>query len=231
MIQRRNVDDKAKEAVGYAAAKFVQPGMLVGLGTGTTAIQFIRALGRRCREGLSIKALATSLQSHLLAHSLGIPMLDPQETAHLDLTVDGADAIDGKKRMIKGGGGALFREKVVAYMSDEMIVIIEAKKQVEQLMHVRLPVEILPFCFRATLRHLEEMGFSGQLRSLGEQHWYLTENQNYILDVDLSESGGEPEEIEQRISAVPGVVETGFFLNIATKVVVGFPNGDTVILD
>lgn len=219
----------AKQAAAIAAAELVLPGMRIGLGTGSTANLFIEALSARCKEGLSIQAIASSKGALQLAQKCGIPLMDADEVATLDLTVDGADEIDPQKRMIKGGGGALLREKIVASMSQEMIVIVDSTKQVAALGAFPLPVEVVPFAFRATLAHLAERGFQGTMRNQSNGSLYVTDNGNYIYDVRLPYPCQNPEEEHRRIRAIPGVVETGFFLGLAGRIVVGYPDGSIEI--
>ncbi len=217
--------DRAKMAAGYAAAEFVQSGMIVGIGTGTTAAYFIKRLGERCRQGLQISAIATSHVSSQLAVLQGIPMADLEEVTFVDLTVDGADEIDPQKQMIKGGGGALLREKIVASMSREMVVVVDASKQVELLGKALLPVEIVPFAHQATIYKLEQLGYVGTLRRSKEGQIFVTDNHNYIVDLRLAELCEDPEEEDKHIQRIPGVVDTGFFINLAGRVVVGHLSG------
>ena len=219
----------AKKAAGQAAAEFVEDGMLVGLGTGSTAECFIESLIARCQKGLKIQAVATSNQSSEQAREGGIPILDIIDVSSVNLTVDGADEIDPQKRMIKGGGGALLREKIIAAMSDEMVVVVDEKKLVDKLGAFPLPVEILTFGHKATLRHLGELGYHGHLRKGEEKKFFLTENGNYIYDVVFESPCDDPENIDQRIRNVPGVVETGFFFQLAGRIIVGYPDGHTEI--
>lgn len=215
----------AKKAAAQAAVRLIQPGMRIGLGSGTTAHHFITALGIRCREEkLKIEAIASSEASYTLAKQFQIPLLDVQTVTHLNLTVDGADEVDRQKRLIKGGGGALLREKIVAHMSDEMVVIIDSTKRVEALGAFPLPVEITPFGSGATLAHLQKMGYQGTLR-IKEGKTYLTDNDNYIWDLRLPFPCHKPEEHQQKIRSIPGVVETGLFLNLAGRILTGFPDG------
>lgn len=226
------VDDEgmriAKEAAGAAAAQLIQPGMIIGIGTGSTASYFITHLGRRCREeGLQISGVATSQDSYNQAAAVGIPLIDPEQITFLDMDVDGADEVDGHKRMIKGGGGALLREKIVARMSREMIVIVDTSKLVKQLGRGTLPVEITPFAYRSILDQLAQMGFEGRMRRLVNGKLFLTENYNYIYDVIFLHPCQDPEEDNFRIRSIPGVVETGFFIDMAGRVIVGYADGHT----
>lgn len=220
---------KAKEAAGRAAADLVQQGMVIGLGTGSTAAYFIRRLVERCREGLKIQAVPTSVKSMLQAAEGGIPLLEINTLTSLDLDIDGADEIDAKKRMIKGGGGALVREKIVAAMSREMIVVIDQSKLVENIGKFPLPVEIIPFGYRATINHLERLGYQGEIRKTSDGSLYTTDNNNFIYDIHFNGFLIHPEKEDAAIRAIPGVVDTGFFLHLAGRVVIGYENGTVEI--
>lgn len=218
----------SKNSAGKAAAELIEDGMLLGLGTGSTASFFIEHLIERCRHGLKIQAIATSQKSWEQAKAGGIPLLDANAVTSLDLTVDGADEIDPQKRMIKGGGGALLREKILANMSREMIVIIDASKQVPHLGKHPLPVEITPFAHQATIAQIKQLGYRGEWRKNKKDQLFVTDNHNYIFDIFL-DSPCYPEEIDREISSIPGVITTGFFFNLAGRVIVGFPDGHVEI--
>jgi ribose 5-phosphate isomerase A len=214
---------RAKHDVGQAAAQMVQPGMLVGLGTGSTAAPFIEALAQRVREGLKIEAVATSRNSDELARTLGIPMRNVEEITQIDLTIDGADCIDPKKQMIKGGGGALLREKLLALSSKELVVVIDADKWKERLGGVPLPIEIVYFAYRTTLQRLEKIGLQPKLRMAGDRP-YVTDNGNFIADCPTT-TLDDPPTLHSQIKSVVGVVETGLFFNVAGRVLVGLGDG------
>lgn len=212
----------AKRAAAITASTFVQDGMTVGLGTGSTAFFLIQELGRRCREeGLKISCAASSLQTKALAFQENIPLLDDTSLASLDLTIDGADQIDRQKRLIKGGGGALLREKILASMSREMVVIADESKVVEGFEESLLPVEVVPFGWQATEARLDELGFSGRLRG-GSKSPFVTDNNHYILDIQLPGTTFSPEAAHALLKGATGVVETGFFLGLAGRVVIGY---------
>lgn len=222
--------NQAKEAASIKALEFVQDGMLLGLGTGSTAAFFIEHLIEKCKEGLKLQAVATSIASEEMAKAGGIPLLDINTIDALDLTVDGADEIDSQKRLIKGAGGALVREKIIASMSKEMVVIADETKLVEQLGLCPLPIEIIPFGAKATQRHIQEFGLTGSLRKDGEIP-YLTDNQNWIYDVHFSSPPEDPERLQQTLLSIPGVVDTGFFFHLANRCVIGKQDGTTTILN
>lgn len=217
--------ENAKRTAGYAAADYVQDGMLVGLGTGSTAFYFIDRLIQRCKEGLQMRGVATSQKSLEQALAGNIPMADISNITSIDLTVDGADEIDPHKRMIKGGGGALLREKILATMSRNVVIIIDETKQVQQLGKFPLPVEIIPFGYNSTIARLKQMGYPGVLRKDKSGNIYITDNGNYIVDIHFTNPLDYPENDNLRIRFTPGVVETGFFFNLVGTVITGFKDG------
>lgn len=220
----------AKRAAAKAAADLIQDGMKVGLGTGSTAIFLVEYLSKKCQNGLNILAVATSSQTATLAKEEGIPLLDPDTFIDLDLTIDGADEVDQKKRLIKGRGGALVREKIAASASREMIVIVDDSKLVENLGKGPLPVEVIPFGYQATLRKIQLLGHSASLRMSSSSLPFITENGNYIVHIQFEKPLNEPEKEAQKLIEIPGVVETGFFLNLAGRVLVGHSDGHVDIL-
>lgn len=222
--------DSIKKLVGERAATFVENGMVVGLGTGSTAFYFIQALIQRCKQGLSIKAVSSSIRSLELAKAGGIPLIDINSISSIDITVDGADEIDNEKRMIKGGGGALVREKIVASMSKELVVIIDESKLVEKLGKCKLPVEILPFGATATTNKLNRLGYEGSLRYDSiKNNVYTTDNGNWIFDIHFPSLPRNIEEDHEKIIHLPGVIDTGFFNHLAGRVIVGFNDGQVVV--
>ena len=214
------MQDEIKKALGEKAASLVEEGMLIGLGSGTTAIHFIDSLIKRCQSGLKIRAVSSSIKSQEQARAGGIEVLDMNKVTSIDLTIDGADEIDPQNRMIKGGGGAHVREKIVASTSKQMIVIVDESKLVEKLGAFGLPVEILPFGIKATLHKLENLGYKGKVRE-----GFTTDNGNILWDIHTPQFFDKPEIDHDRILKTPGVVDTGFFLNVPVKVLVGYANG------
>lgn len=219
----------AKRAAGKKAADLIESGMSIGLGTGSTTAAFIEALIEKCQRGLKIRAVASSERSHNQAIRGGISMLDVDEVTMLDLTVDGADEIDSHKRMIKGGGGALLREKIIASISQEMVVIVDESKCVSLLGKFPLPVEIAPFAYRATIHALNGKGYKGKLR-LADKTPYRTDSGHFIFDVAFDALIDNPEYHEAVIRGIPGVMTTGFFFNLAGRIVVGGYDGSVKIL-
>ncbi|MBS0647701.1 MAG: ribose-5-phosphate isomerase RpiA [Verrucomicrobia bacterium] len=221
--------EACKKAAAEKAASFIQDGMVVGIGTGSTTFYFIQKLIERCKSGLKIRAIASSERSRNQALEGKIPIIDINSLKSLDIYIDGADEIDPQKRMIKGGGGALVREKIAASMSGEMIVIVDESKLVQKLGHRPLPVEIIPFGSTATIHKLQLLGFKGTLRCNPNNSPYITDNHNFIYDVQLNLDKTDPEMDHEQITSVPGVVDTGFFFNLAGRVVIGFQDGSVFV--
>ena len=223
--------DKAKFVAAKRAADHVQSGMRVGLGTGSTAAWLVRCLGERVREeGLRFRGVPTSTRTAELAREVGIEVISLDEAGWLDLTIDGADEFDSELNLIKGGGGALLQEKIVATASDEMIVIADAAKHVETLGAFPLPVEVIPFGWTASQALLEEalvtmdvLGRKTTLRMNGERP-YITDEGNYILDLHLSRIGNA-RQLAMLVNQIPGVVENGLFIDICDRVIIGYGDG------
>ncbi|MBT7461875.1 MAG: ribose 5-phosphate isomerase A [Waddliaceae bacterium] len=218
-----------KELLGTESAALIEDGMVVGLGTGTTATAFIESLSERCRGGLRITAVATSEATADLARSLGITLVSIEDVDNIDIVVDGADEVDDNKRIIKGGGGALLREKIVATMSKRVVIIVEEDKRVENLGAFGLPVEIVPFGYKATIEKLVSLGYSAELRNDNGEA-FVTDGGNYIVDITLDEPLRSPEDDNIKIISVVGVIETGFFFGIADAILVGYHDGHTEII-
>jgi ribose 5-phosphate isomerase A len=221
--------DDLKRAAADAALGLVRPGMRLGLGTGTTAGRFIEALAKKHHAGMTVVCVPTSETTRRLAESLGLPLTTLDESPALDLTIDGADEIDPKLRLIKGGGGALLREKIVATSSERMIVIADHAKRVDVLGNFPLPVEIVPFGARATLAKIEaaaaRAGCTGAigLRKRNEK-LFLTDNGNVVADCAFARIA-DPESLAVALSAIPGVVEHGLFIGIAALAIIAAPSG------
>ena len=218
--------DTWKRLAGEAAANLIEDGMLLGLGSGSTATQMIIALGSRIQQGLRIAgAVPTSPATEELARNLGIPLTDLDTHPVLDLDIDGADEIDGQLRLIKGGGGALLREKIVASVAQRFVVIVDATKQVAQLGQTApLPVETVPLAVTPVSRRLEALGAAVRLRRSGN-NVFFTENCNAILDCFFTGGIADAVALEARIRRIVGVVETGLFLNMAKQAIIGGPDG------
>ena len=229
-MQDNDQQDEWKRLAGEAAVTFIEDGMVIGLGSGTTATQMIYALGRRIQEGLRIiGAVATSHASEDLARKLGIPLTDLDIHPVLDLDIDGADEIDQQLQLIKGGGGALLREKIVASSARRFIVIGDVTKRVAPLgQNTPLPVEVVPFAATPVIKHLEALGATAQWRRSGD-NVFFTENCNIILDCFFANGINDPAELDARIHNIVGVVETGLFLDMAERAIIGGPEGITVL--
>lgn len=215
------MQDEAKRRAAEHAIELVNDGQVVGLGTGSTAKFAIEGIGRRVREGLSIKAVPTSLATERMARDVGIPLVDLNEVLFVDITLDGADEVDDYFNMIKGGGGALTREKLVAFASKRRVILIDESKLVSKLGQSRsLPVEVLPFAWALSARRVSELGCVASLRERDGQP-FVTDNGNYILDCEFG-AIGDPPALESRIKLLPGVIESGLFIGIADTLVIGF---------
>ena len=216
-----------KEVVGKEAVKYVEDGMIVGLGTGSTVFYFVHALADRVKEGLNIQMVSTSIQTVELAKSLGLNIKELEEIDHIDLAVDGVDEIDKNFNAIKGGGAALFREKIVADIAKEVIWIYDESKDVEKLGKFNLPVEILPFGYSHTVRKLTEAGLNPVIRKK-DGEILITDNHNYIADLHLG-YGFDIEVVKEKLANIVGVVEHGLFLNMCKLCIKGTPGGAVII--
>ena len=219
-----------KRAAAGQAILLVEDGMRIGLGTGSTAAHFVRLLGERVREGLRVVAVPTSEATRALAEREGIPLTSLDETPRLDLTVDGADEVDPRLNLIKGGGGALLREKIVAHASACMVVIADATKAVDALGRFPLPLEVVRFGLGATRCALAEAircaGCEGALtlRSGGDGHAFVTDEGHLILDAALGRIS-DPVRLAAALAAVPGLVEHGLFIGLAHEAILAGPDG------
>ncbi len=237
MPQDMSPIDKAKFVAAKKAADYVQTGMKVGLGTGSTAAWLVQCLGERVREeGLRIQGVPTSTRTAQLAREVGIEVISLDEAKWLDLTIDGADEYDGDLNLIKGGGGALLQEKIVATASDQMIVIADISKKVETLGAFPLPVEVIPFGWQTTKTLIEEtligldvLGHSTNLRMNGDAP-FVTDEGNYILDLNLYRIGN-PKVVGLVLNQIPGVVENGLFIDICDTVIIGYGDGRVEVSD
>lgn len=229
--------DNAKFACAERAAQMVENGMRVGLGTGSTAAFLVRCLGERIRdEGLRIQGVPTSTRTADLAKEVGIEVITLDEAGWLDLTIDGADEFDGEMTLIKGGGGALLQEKIVATASDRMVVIADDGKKVGTLGAFPLPVEVIPFGWQTTQRLvgklLASMDVAGRdvsLRMAGDAP-YVTDEGNHIIDLHLKRIGN-PRQLAIALNQTPGVVENGLFIDICDCVVLGHEDGNVEVLE
>lgn len=219
--------------LAVAAADLVHPGMLVGLGTGSTADAVIRELGRRVAEGLVLTGVPTSCRTEALARELDIPLVTLDSVDRLDLGIDGADEIDPTLDAIKGKGGALLREKLVALACADYVLVATTEKRVERLgQRTALPVEVVPFGWAQTARRIQELGMLPELRHAPGKpnRLFMTDNDGYVLDCATGPMN-DANEIAARVKSVTGVVEHGLFLGIARAVLQVDPEGTVVRLE
>lgn len=214
-----------KEMVGKQAATYIESGMTVGLGTGSTAYYFVEEIGRRVKEeGLDIIGVTTSKRTKEQAEKLGIPLKSVDEVDFIDVTVDGADEIAPDFSGIKGGGGALLFEKIVAEQSKRIIWIVDESKMVDYLGRFPLPVEVIPYGSEQLFQKFEAKGYRPKFRVLENGERYLTDSQNYIIDLDVFPIK-DPVAFGAELKVLTGVVEQGLFTNMTETVLIGTPDG------
>ena len=217
--------EELKKLAGVKAAEYVEDGMIVGLGTGSTVEYTLRKLGEMVRNGLDIRGIPTSVHTKRIAKEENIPLTTLDENPVIDLTIDGADEVDSDLNLIKGGGGALAREKIIAYHSKKEIIVIDDSKIVKALgIDFALPVEVLKFGWLSTKTELEKFGCTAEIRKVMEEELFITDNSNYIIDCEF-ERITEPTELEKEINNIPGVVENGLFIGLVDEVIVGGKQG------
>ena len=220
--------ENLKKLAGIKAAEFVKDGMVVGLGTGSTAYYFVEEIGRRIKEeGLQITAVTTSSSTSKQAEDLNIPLKSIDEVNEVDVTVDGADEVDGQYNGIKGGGGALLMEKVVATPSKEYIWVVDESKLVEKLGAFKLPVEVVQYGAELLFRYFERVGYKQAFRETDGQR-FVTDMKNFIIDLDLG-SIDDPIALGQELDHIVGVVEHGLFNQMVDKVIVAGQNGIQIL--
>jgi len=219
-------NDQEKETAARASLQFVQDGQVVGLGTGSTAAHFITLLGRQVNHGLKIRGIPTSERSRQQAASLGIPLTTLDECQVIDVTVDGADEVDPQLRLIKGGGGALLREKIVASATKQLIIVADASKRVPMLGKFPLPVEVIKFARALVAKKITALGADVQTRLQPDGQPFLTDENNYILDCRFGQISNA-DALARKLSEMPGIVEHGLFIGMASIVLVA--NGGDVV--
>ena len=217
--------DNEKKLAAAAAVKFVQEGSIVGLGTGSSAFYAIQEIAALVKQGMQIQGVATSEHTAYLAESLGIPVLAFNDVHAIDITIDGADEFTMDRKLIKGGGGALFREKIVASMSQQEIIIADASKLVKQLGAFTIPIEVIPLSTNYVLQELKLMGGSALLRKKSG-HLFITDNGNHIIDADFGLID-HPEALAKALNNIDGLLAHGIFIDLATKVIMA--DGDDVV--
>jgi ribose 5-phosphate isomerase A len=219
-------NDQEKEAAARASLQFVKNGQVVGLGTGSTAAYFIKLLAERVKAGLRIRGIPTSVKSQELAASLGIPLTTLDECQEIAVTVDGADEVDPQLRLIKGGGGAMLREKIVASATKQLVIVADASKQVLTLGKFPLPVEVIRFAQALVAKRIGELGAQVSVRKGADGQPYVTDENHHILDCRFGEIE-DPDGLARQLSDMPGVVEHGLFIGMA-KVAI-FARGSEII--
>jgi len=210
-------NDQEKEAAARASLKFVHDGNVVGLGTGSTAAYAVRFLAERVRSGLKIRGIPTSSSTRELAASLGIPLTTFGKVQQIDVTIDGADEFDPQLQLIKGGGGALLREKIVASASRQLVIVADASKQVQVLGKFPLPVEVVPFAQALVAKRVAALGAKPKLRQDASGKPFVTDEGNHILDCSFG-AISDPPALARTLDAMPGVVDHGLFINLASVV-------------
>jgi len=210
--------DQEKEAAARASLRFVRDGDIVGLGSGSTAAYAVRLLGERVRAGLKIRGIPTSSQTRELATSLGIPLTTFDEVQEINVTIDGADEVDPQLCLTKGGGGALLREKIVASASRQLVIIADSSKQVPMLGKFPLPIEVIAFAQPVVKKKIEALGASVKLRQSNGSP-FVTDEGHHILDCSFGQIP-DPPALARRLSDMPGVVEHGLFINMASVVLI-----------
>ena len=208
-----------KKAAAEKAVEFIESGMLVGLGTGSTVKFMIKSLSEKIRDGLDVKTVSTSNATSKFAETLGITVLNFNDVDEIDLMIDGADEVDQKLNGIKGGGGALLYEKIVASSSKKNIWMVDSTKRVEQLGRFPLPLEVVPFGANQTFNKLFSLGYNPKFRTADGKN-YVTDGNHYIIDLHLNNIEN-PAELNTKLLLIPGVVETGLFLEICDVLIVG----------
>jgi ribose 5-phosphate isomerase A len=212
-------NEEEKRAAARASLRFVHDGDIVGLGTGSTAAYAVRFLGERVHAGLKIRGIPTSSQTSELARAAQIPLTTLDEVQQIDVTIDGADEFDPQLNLIKGGGGALLHEKIVASASRLLVIIADSSKQVPFLGSFPLPVEVIPFAQALVMRKIEALGAKVKLRQLPDGNRFVTDEHNHILDCHFGQIS-DPAALARTLEATPGIVEHGLFIGMANVVLV-----------
>lgn len=213
-----------KQQAAEASLQYVQEGQVVGLGTGSTAKFVVQGLGRRVKAGMRITGVPTSRETAELARQVGIPLLEAEDSWRIDVAIDGTDQVDPQLNLIKGGGGALLKEKIVAAAAHKLVIVADYTKRVAMLGNpMFLPIEVIRFGWGSTARQLEAFGGKAVLRRRNNEI-FLTEAGNYIVDLHLDRIT-DPKDLEFKLNLIPGVVETGLFVDRTDVLIVGTPNG------
>ena len=218
--------EQEKEAAARASLQFIKDGQVVGLGTGSTAAYFIKQLAERVKNGLCIRGIPTSIHSQNLALSLGIPLTTLDECQEIAVTVDGADEVDPQLRLIKGGGGAMLREKIVASATKQLVIVADSSKQVPVLGRFPVPVEVIPFAQALVAKRIQALGAEVQVRSGADGKPFITDEHNHILDCHFGPIG-DVNALARQLSDMPGAVEHGLFIGMANVAL--FARGTEII--
>ncbi len=216
--------EEMKRAAGEYAVQLIQPGSITGIGTGSTVYYFIHALAKKVKDGLDIKAVVTSRQSGLLAEQLGIAITDLNDVEYIDITIDGADEVNSQLQLIKGGGGALLQEKMVAAASAKLVIIADSHKMVDKLGRFPLPVEVIPYGWKQTQKHIAGLSCNKIILREKESTPFITDHGHYILDCYFEKIENTPG-LAQQLNNIPGVVENGLFINMAASAIIGYEDG------
>nr|WP_317853502.1 ribose-5-phosphate isomerase RpiA [Neobacillus sp. Marseille-Q6967] len=214
-----NVTDERKKESGEKAAEFIQNGMVIGLGSGSTVYWMLKKLGELVKQGLEIKGIPTSIRTEGWAKEFNIPLTDFSQVQNLDLAIDGADEVDPNFNLIKGGGGSLLREKLVDAQAKQLIIIVDESKMVKELGKFPLPVEVVPFGWEVTAQRIAKLGGTPNLRK-GDGKVFISNNGNYILDCEFHYISN-PEELHNQLKLLLGLVETGLFIGMTDTVIIG----------
>ncbi len=221
--------EEIKKLVGTYAAQFVQQDTVIGLGTGSTVYWLLQELGNRVKQGLRFTAVPTSSQTLTIGTELGICFTELNEVDELSLTIDGADEADAQLQLIKGGGGALLQEKMVAAATKQLIIIADHTKVVGQLGKFPLPVEVIPFGWKHVQKHIAKLECNKIELRIRNNETFITDNHNYILDCYFNKIENAAL-LNAALHNIPGVVETGLFINMASSVIAGYPDGKIVTI-
>jgi ribose 5-phosphate isomerase A len=219
-------NDQEKEAAARASLQFVKDGQVVGLGTGSTAAYFIKLLGEKVKNGFRVRGIPTSVKSAELAQSLGIPLITLDDCQEIAVTVDGADEVDPQLRLIKGGGGAMLREKIVASATKQLVIVADASKQVRVLGKFPLPVEVILFAEALVAKRIAALGARVQVRTDADGKPYVTDENHHILDCHFGQIK-DADALARELSDMPGVVEHGLFIGMASVAL--FARGSEIV--
>ncbi|WP_281975381.1 ribose 5-phosphate isomerase A [Halobacillus litoralis] len=220
--QLTTASDRGKKAAGEKVVEYIEDGMTLGLGSGSTVYWALKKLSEKVKQGLNIRGIPSSKRTERWAEELGIPLTHYHDVQELDLAIDGADEIDANLHLIKGGGGSLVREKIVNASARQVIIIADSTKRVTQLGKTPLPIEVLPFGWEVTAKRISDLGGKIQLRKKNNQP-FISDNGNYILDCQF-EGIPEPAVLHKQLIQLVGVVETGLFIDLTDRVILGMDN-------